>query len=276
MIDKIILDDPKYDFIKTNKHLGDNICLLTLGGSHAHGTNIETSDIDIRGIAINSCEEILLGKDFEEVEDDTTDTVIYSLNKMIRLLCQCNPNCIEILGCKPEHYFKVNNIGLELIKNKEKFLSKRCIYTFGGYAKAQLNSINKPKSKRNKYAVSHGRINKHAMHLIRLYMTGIDILESHQIITYREKEHDLLMSIRNGDYLNDDKVSLNDDFFKIVDEYDKKFKKAAEDTTLPNNPDMDWINKFLCEVNANTVCHKYGSFLTNKIYREVENNELHN
>ena len=61
---KDILKRPEYNFIRENKHLGENIILLGLGGSRAYGTNIETSDIDIRGIAINSADEILLGTDF--------------------------------------------------------------------------------------------------------------------------------------------------------------------------------------------------------------------
>ena len=71
-----------YTFIETNKELS-NIILMGLGGSYAYGTNIEGSDIDLRGIALNSRENILLGKDFEQVVNTDTDTTIYSLNKMI-------------------------------------------------------------------------------------------------------------------------------------------------------------------------------------------------
>ncbi len=45
----------EYDFLKENKHLGNNIILLTLGGSYAYGMDINTkeyvSDIDLRGVA---------------------------------------------------------------------------------------------------------------------------------------------------------------------------------------------------------------------------------
>lgn len=47
-------------------------------------------------------------------------------------------------------------------------------------------------------------LNKHAMHLIRLYLMCLDILENGDIVTYREKDLDLLMSIRKGDYQNED------------------------------------------------------------------------
>ena len=94
----------EYDFLRTNEHLGGNIILLTLGGSHAYGMDKEASDLDCRGIALNSKKEILLGTDFEQVVDLDTDTTVYSLNKMIELLCKSNPNVIEQLGCLPQHY----------------------------------------------------------------------------------------------------------------------------------------------------------------------------
>ena len=51
---KEIVARPEYDFLRTNPHLGPNIMFLTLGGSHAYGTNIEGSDIDVRGVAANT------------------------------------------------------------------------------------------------------------------------------------------------------------------------------------------------------------------------------
>ena len=81
------------------------------------------------------------------------------------------------------------------------------------------------------------------MHLIRLYMMGEDILSSGEIITYREKEHDLLMSIRNGDYLESDGVTPTVEFEKLLDEHKNRFDKAAETTLLPDFPDYDGINE---------------------------------
>lgn len=78
---------------------------------------------------------------FEQVVDTETDTVIYSFNKLINLLISCNPNTIEILGCKPEHYLYLNEEGKLLLENRKLFLSKRCINSFGGYAYQQLNRL---------------------------------------------------------------------------------------------------------------------------------------
>ena len=43
----------EYDFLRTDKHLENRIILLGLGGSYSYGTNVETSDLDVRGIALN-------------------------------------------------------------------------------------------------------------------------------------------------------------------------------------------------------------------------------
>lgn len=49
---KEILNKEEYKFIHSNKNLGDNIIYLTLSGSIGYGTNLDNSDIDLRGITI--------------------------------------------------------------------------------------------------------------------------------------------------------------------------------------------------------------------------------
>ena len=75
---KEALKTSEYDFLREDKNLGDNIILLTLGGSHAYGMDKEGSDLDVRGIALNSKKDVLLGTDFEQVVNVDTDTTIYS------------------------------------------------------------------------------------------------------------------------------------------------------------------------------------------------------
>lgn len=329
------LNNQEYDFLRTDEHLGENITLLGLGGSYAYGTNTESSDIDCRGVALNSKKEILLGNGFEQVEDKETDTVIYSFTKIVSLLSNCNPNVIEMLGLKPEHYLYISPIGKELLENKKMFLSKKAVNSFGGYANSQLrrldnkavrlvgqeqrerhilNSINNASvnfkeryfqypddaiklyidksdsedldseiymdvkltkyplrdykamwsemnnvvkdyskiGKRNKHAIEHGKLGKHMMHLIRLYMMCLDILENKEIVTYREKEHDLLMSIRNGDYLDNNRQPIPE-FFEMVDDFEKKMEYAKENTDLPDKPNYKAIQEFVMNVNERIV-----------------------
>jgi len=136
-----LVNSSEYDFLRTDKHLGDNVILLTLGGSYAYGTNTESSDVDVRGIATNSKQEILTGNYFDQVINEPTDTTVYSLKKIVQLLSNCNPNTIEMLGCKAEHYIRLTDVGRQLIENSHMFLSQRAAYSFGGYANSQLRRL---------------------------------------------------------------------------------------------------------------------------------------
>ena len=49
-----VVQGAEYDFLRENPHLGSNIMFLTLGGSHAYGTNVPGSDVDVRGVTGDS------------------------------------------------------------------------------------------------------------------------------------------------------------------------------------------------------------------------------
>lgn len=109
-----ILNHSDYNFIRTDEHLGKYVVLLGLAGSYSYGTDITSSDIDIRGITLNRKSDLLGLAKYEQYVDDNTDTVIYAFNKIIKLLLRCNPNTIELLGLNKEHYLYLDNIGQEL------------------------------------------------------------------------------------------------------------------------------------------------------------------
>ena len=261
------LKTSEYDFLRNNKHLGSNIILLGLGGSYSYGMNIEgKSDIDIRGVALNSKEEILLLQNFGQIVDENTDTTIYSFNKMVNLLCKANPNVMEQLGLNTEHYLYIHPIGQVLLNNSKLFLSKRAVYSFAGYAKEQLKKMDNKSSRsfgedytgigrRNRYAAAHNKLGKYIAHLIRLYYMCFDILENQKIITYREKEHDLLMNIRNGEYLDKNQQPISS-FYDLLSELEKRLEYDEKNTSLPETPDYQRINEFRMFVNEKVVTGK--------------------
>ena len=70
--------------------------------------------------------------------------------------------------------------------------------------------------------------------------------------TYREKDHDFLMSIRNGKYLDDNRQPIAE-FFDIVTELEAKLQESKEKTKLPDLPDYKRINEFMMSVNERVV-----------------------
>ena len=117
--------------------------------------------------------------------------------------------------------------------------------------KAITSSYNKI-GKRNEKAVSHNKLGKHMAHLIRLYMMCIDILEKEEIITYRENEHNLLMDIRNGKYLDSNRQPVKE-FYDLLNEYEKRFEYAKNNTSLPDVPDYKKIEEFKIYINEKVV-----------------------
>lgn len=332
---KAMVSGEEYDFLRSDPHLGSNIIFLTLGGSYAYGTNVDTSDVDIRGCALNRpCDMIGLSS-FEQSVHTATDTTVYAFNKLVSLLLNCNPNVIEMLGCKPEHYISITDTGLDLLRHKDMFLSRRAVHSFGGYANSQLRRLENAlardrvsQAKREEHilhsmesamaafdqryhsfdgssirlfmdeseheeldkeifadiTLSHypvrefngimndltticgcydklnhrnnkkddNHLNKHAMHLVRLFLMALDILEKKQIVTYREKDRDLLMSIRGGAYQNED-GSYKSEFFDLINDLEKKLKYAAENTDLPDHPNMKTVEEYVMHVNYKCV-----------------------
>lgn len=221
-----ILKSKEYDFLHIDEHLGKHVILLGLAGSYSYGTNNENSDIDVRGIALNRKSDLIGMTAFEQYVDNHTDTTIYSFRKMINLLLNCNPNTVELLGLNPEHYLFLNGTGKELIQNSSLFLSKRAIQSFGGYADAQLRRLQNalardtyPQREKEQYIYNSV---KNAMHLLRLFMMAIDILEKGEI-------------------------------YDIVADYEKKLDYAAKHTILPDEPDMKKVQEFVMEVNEKVV-----------------------
>lgn len=106
--------------------------------------------------------------------------------------------------------------------------------------------------KRNKKK-DDNHLNKHAMHLVRLFMMAIDILQEGEINTYRKDEQELLLSIRKGEYQNEEGIFSNA-FYDIVSDYEKKLKEAAKKTKLPDEPDINAVGEFVMSVNRKVVC----------------------
>ena len=75
-----------------------NTILFGPAGSHAYGTNIDTSDYDYKGVFMHTYEErsSFLSVD-DVIQQDSPDVTLYELRKFFNLAIKCNPNILELL-----------------------------------------------------------------------------------------------------------------------------------------------------------------------------------
>ena len=129
--------------------------------------------------------------------------------------------------------------------------------TFAHYPLKQFNELNNTLCgvARDYDRIGHrnhkkddAHLNKHAMHLVRLFMMGIDILEKEEIITRRSGDDlALLRKIRDGYYMHDS--MLDEEFYAMVKDYEERFKKAERRTALPDHPDLNAIEVLVEKIN---------------------------
>lgn len=98
----------------------------------------------------------------------------------------------------------------------------------------------------------NAQLAKHAMHLIRLYLEGLDVLEKGDIITWRGGDLDLLMSIRRGNFQRKDGTFFPE-FFEMVTDFEKKLAYAKENTSLPPSPDAKKVGELMMEINKEAL-----------------------
>jgi hypothetical protein len=105
----------------------------------------------------------------------------------------------------------------------------------------------------------HGKddlhLNKHALHLVRAYLSAIDLMETGDVHTCRENERELLLSIRAGKYLKEDKT-YDAEFFDLVSELKERLDNAVKHSDLPPEADHEKVRAFVSEINRRVVCDR--------------------
>jgi predicted nucleotidyltransferase len=125
-----------------------NIIFKAIVGSHAYGTNIEGSDIDYKGIYLQDPEDVLQNGYREQVTI-TDDEVYYELRRFIELCCTNNPGMLELLYSPEDCIVHKDPVFDVILQNRDKFLSKSCRHSYGGYAFAQIEKASGLNKKMN-------------------------------------------------------------------------------------------------------------------------------
>lgn len=224
-----LLKNSEYDYLREDKHLGENIALLTVGGSYSYGTNVDTlehkSDFDLRGVFAHSKEEILTMNYIDKpLMNRELDVSIYPMKQFIELLIKCNPNVIELLGTRDEDIFVLNDIGKLLRDNVDLFLTKRAYYSFGGYAVQQLRRLQNAIIKETSKELKEEHILKTVLHSSMVIKEKYPYLDKNKIIEfYIDKKES-----ENGEY--DREIFVNIDINNVPFNEIKGFLNEIDNT----------------------------------------------
>ena len=213
--------------------LDDFVIYRCIVGSRAYGLETDASDTDLRGIylAPPDLQWSLFGAP-EQFEDNATQSCYWELQKFIVMALRANPNILECLYSPLVE--KATPIAEELLRNREHFLSQMIFQTFNGYALSQFKKIEQ--DLRN-----HGQVKwKHAMHLLRLLISGAATLREHRVPVRVEHHRDQLLAVKHGERT-----------WEQVDAWrqalHRDFEHALTETTLPERPDYEVANELLIE-----------------------------
>lgn len=114
-----------------------NIIYKVKVGSHAYGTNIPESDEDFKMIYLQKPEDVL-NYGYQEQVNLSKDCTAYELRRFIELCCTGNPTMLELLYSPEDCVVFKHPIFDLILDNRNKFLSKSCRWSFGGYAISQI------------------------------------------------------------------------------------------------------------------------------------------
>ena len=137
-----------FKFIE-EKAPGAKPLLLVIRGSHAYGTNIETSDTDYAGVFIQSQEDIFGFNYKEQINDDKNDIVLYEIKRFLDLLSSNNPNILELLNTPEDCIIYKDPIFDLVLENRDKFITKVCAKSFGGMSVQQIQKAKGQNKKQN-------------------------------------------------------------------------------------------------------------------------------
>ena len=211
-------------------------------GSRAFGLDDANSDTDIRGIYLPpaAIHWSLYGIP-EQIENDATQECYWELQKFIILALKANPNVLECLYTPLIE--KSTPLAEELLSQRSMFLSQLVYQTYNGYVMSQFKKMEQDLRTKGQIKL------KHAMHLIRLLLSGITVLKEGFVPVRVEEFRQQLLGIRNGEMpweeVNMWRLNLH-----------KEFDTAFANTSLPERPDYEQANAFLINARSFMVGSK--------------------
>ncbi len=208
-------------------------------GSRAYGLDTDDSDTDRRGIYLAPAElQWSLDGAPEQLEREATQETYWELQKFLMMALKANPNVLECLYTPLVE--TATPLAQELIAMRDSFLSRFVYQTYNGYVLSQFKKLEQ--DLKNKGELRW----KHAMHLIRLLLSGITVLREGFVLVGVDSERERLLAIKRAEVpwadVNAWRLSLH-----------REFDRAYSETRLPERPDYERADAFLIKARRSMV-----------------------
>lgn len=134
----------------THEYLEKNGLILfeTIIGSQAYGTQTPTSDIDKKFVYILP-EDYILGTGYIEQLNVNKDYVGWEIRRFLELMASNNPTVLELLNSPEDCIISKHPMFDMILEHKDKFITKICKNSFGGYAVQQIKKAKGLNKKQN-------------------------------------------------------------------------------------------------------------------------------
>lgn len=190
------------------------LLVVALAGSRAHGTAVPGSDVDLRGVAVlplarrlslwgapTAWEGELGGPVGDRVAADVrtrfpdapkVEAITWELARFLTLAAGANPTALELLFA--DEVLFGTAAWSRLAGQRERFLSRRVVQAYTGYAARQLREV------------EVSRRPKDAAHLLRLLRTADELLRE-RALRVRRPDAAELVAVRTGTRPLDDALA---------------------------------------------------------------------
>lgn len=228
-------------------------------GSGLHGTAVEgQDDRDEMGLCLEPAEYVVGTRRFEQYIFRTQpegvrsgpgdlDLIVYSLRKWMRLALTGNPTVVLPLFVPDNEIVRITDLGHELRANADRIVSRQAGPRFAGYLRSQRRRMTEGNIKVNRPELieKYGFDTKYAMHMVRLGVQGVELLETGRMtLPIAEPWLTWLRDLRQGRHSQAEAVEAAADL-------EAKLETLTTRTSpLPAAPDREWADAWLVRAHV--------------------------
>ncbi|MEU4517691.1 nucleotidyltransferase domain-containing protein [Amycolatopsis sp. NPDC024027] len=207
-------------------------------GSGLHGTAVDgQDDRDEMGLCVEPAEYVTGLRWFEQYVFRTQPEGVRSGPGDLDLIVYSLP-----LFVPDAEVVRITELGHELRANADRVVSRQAGPRFAGYLRTQRKrmlegalTVNRPE-----LIAKYGFDTKYAMHMVRLGVQGVELLETGRMtLPIAEPWLTWLRDLRRGRHSQDEAVEAA---AELEDRLDQLTRGASP---LPDEPDRDWANRWL-------------------------------